>query len=266
MSDDVRAYYTARLTYLRVQYQALARLALADARTQYRTVAHYKVELRRIAGFIEEIRRSPVMTRNMYDSTDPTIIPTSAQIVAYYPHAWGTDVSGHKDALVVSIDNTGAHADDCHILDVESGAASNATAAEWIQSWHKLHPSGLDCMNGHIAKPVIYTSTSNLPALRGATSGLLYDTWAAQWDGNTTPVAGCFAKQYADHGPNGENYDMSVVFDDLWGKTQSAPAPTPKPPASSTPAPIQGLVTWADNSWAGHARLVTSDDGGHTWK
>lgn len=205
------------------------------------------------------------MTRVMYDSTDPTIIPTSASVVAYYPHAWGTDISGHKDALVVSIDNTGAHADDCHILDVELGAASNTTAAEWVASWHKLHPAGLNCVNGWIRKPVVYTSTSNLPSLRAACSGLDYEVWAAQWDGTQTPVPGCFAKQYIDHGPNGENYDVSAVFDDTWGHVPSAPVPTPVPPKTTAPAPIQGLVTWADNSWAGHARLVTSDDGGHTW-
>lgn len=205
------------------------------------------------------------MTRTMYDSTDPNLIPADAAIVAYYPHAWGTDISKHESALVVRIDNRGDHADDCHVLDVESGAASNTTAAEWIQSWHKLHPDGMSCINGYIAKPVIYTSTSNLPALRGACSGLTYDTWAAQWDNNQTPVPGCFAKQYTDHGTGGENYDVSVVFDDTWGHAPTAPTPTPQPPKPADETPITGIVTWADNSWNAHARIVSSHDGGHSW-
>lgn len=205
------------------------------------------------------------MARTMYDSTAPTLIPAEAEIVAYYPHAWGTDITEHSHALVVRIDNRGDHADDCHILDVEQGAATDAIAAEWVQSWHKLHPAGLDAVNGWIRKPVLYASVSALPSLRGACAGLDYDVWAAEWDGQISPVTGCFAKQYTDHGPNGENYDMSAVFDDTWGRKPVAQNPGPTAPATSTPAPIQGLVTWADNSWAGHARLVTSKDGGHTW-
>lgn len=205
------------------------------------------------------------MHRYMYDSTDPAIIPTTAPIVCYYPHAWGTDISAHKNAIVVSIDNRGDHADDCHILDVETGAASNTTAAEWVQSWHKLHPSGLNCVNGWIRKPVLYTSEANLPSLRAACSGLDYDTWGANWSNGPGAIPGCFATQYTDHGPSGENYDMSVVFDDTWGVKPSTPVTPPPPKPPTTTATISGLVNWADNDWNGHARLVTSDDGGHTW-
>lgn len=265
MTEAERAYLRASMEAWRKQYRELSLSAIDYVYGNGRLPEHHFAELTRLGRLIEQARRHPAMARTMYDSTDPTLIPTSAAIVAYYPHAWGTDISGHKDALVLSIDNTGAHADDCHILDVEQGAATNAIAAQWVQSWHKLHPSGLACLNGYITRPVLYSSTSNLASLREACSGLAYDTWAAQWDGNTTPVAGCFAKQYVDHGPDGENYDMSVVFDDTWGHISRTPTPTPTPSAPTTPAPITGLVSWADNAWAGHARLVTSDDGGHTW-
>lgn len=262
---DERMWLRAKLGYLRLQYETLSRITLQSLHLGIQPPYDAKNELRRLAGLIEEIRSNRLMSRVMCDSTDPTLIPSNVDIVAYYPHAWGTNITSHEHALVVSIDNRGDHADDCHILDVETGAASNAIAAEWVQSWHKLHPNGMSCVNGYIGKPVLYTSTANLAALREACKGLTYDTWAAQWDGNTTPVPGCFAKQYIDHGPNGENYDVSAVYDETWGHAPTPQAPTPTPTKSVTSGPIQGLVTWADNSWAGHARLVTSDDGGHTW-
>jgi hypothetical protein len=209
--------------------------------------------------------RARAMTRTMYDSTDPNNIPQGAQIVCYYPHAWGSDMTKHHDALQIRIDNHGDHADDCHVLDVENGAASVQVASLWIQSWHKLHTSGMHAANGWIRKPVIYCSESVLPSLRAACAGLDYDTWGANWSTGLTPIAGCFAKQYADRGPNGENYDMSVVYDDTWGKEPApAPAPAPAPQPAAFPR-IDGMVHWADNSWNGHARLVHSDDGGHTW-
>ena len=205
------------------------------------------------------------MARTMYDSTDPTIIPATAEIVAYYPHAWGTDISEHPHALVVRIDNRGDHADDCHMLDVESGAATNTTAREWVQSWHFLHPLGLDAVNGWIRKPVLYASEAALPALRAACSGLDYDLWGANWSHGQTPVAGCFATQYTDHGPNGENYDMSIVSDDTWGHK---PVPVPPPPPVPVPVPpphlITGVVTWFDNGQY-YSRPVTWHNPPGTW-
>ena len=203
------------------------------------------------------------MTRMMYDSTDPSNIPAGVQIVAYYPHAWGSDMTKHHDALQVRIDNRGDHADDCHVLDVESGAASNTIAAEWVRSWNKLHPEGMHAANGFVRKPVLYTSVSNLPALRTACDGLTFDTWAAHWDGNTTPVPGCFAKQYADPKTSGGDYDLTMVYDDTWGK--ETPAPTPAPvPVPAPPAVILGaVVTW--NGVQFDAARVASHDGGKTW-
>lgn len=205
------------------------------------------------------------MTRTMYDSTDPTNVPSDAEIVAYYPHAWGTNITSHEHALVVRIDNRGDHADDCHILDVESGAASNAIAAEWVQSWHKLHPDGMSCVNGYIRGPVLYTSTANLSALRSACHGLAFDVWAAQWDGTETPVAGCFARQYVDHGPHGENYDMSLVFDDTWGHAPAPKPPTPAPPPAPHPTTLAALLVWGVGQDVCNWREVHSSDGGKTW-
>lgn len=203
------------------------------------------------------------MVRKMYDSTDPNAIPADAEIVAYYPHAWGSDMSKHSAALQLRIDNTGAHADDCHALDVESGAASITTAAEWIQSWHKLHPEGMHIANGEVFKPVIYISTSNLSALRSACSGLVYDVWAAQWDGGTTQIPGCFARQYADPKTSGGDYDVSFVYDDTWGHAPTQPVPPPVP-APVPPHVITGVVTWWDNGQY-YTRNVTWNGPAATW-
>jgi len=205
------------------------------------------------------------MTRVMYDSTDPQIIPANAPIVAYYPHAWGTDISKHTGSLVVRIDNRGDHADDCHILDVESGAASPTTAREWVTSWHKLHPAGLDAINGWIRKPVLYVSTSALPNLRTVCAGLDFDVWAAQWDGGTTPIAGCFARQYVDRGVMGENYDMSLVYDDTWGHKPVTPPTPPPPPVPPHPNTLAALLVWGVGQDVCNWREVHSVDGGKTW-
>jgi hypothetical protein len=227
--------------------------------------SHLGAELSRISWLIGRHKGVLSMARTMYDSTTPENIPADAQIVAYYPHAWGTDLSEHPHALIVRIDNTGAHADDCHILDVEAGAASNATAHEWVMSWHKLHPQGMDAVNGWIRKPVLYASTGALPGLRTACAGLDYDVWAAQWDGSQSPIAGCFARQYVDHGPSGENYDMSLVFDDTWGVKPVAPPTPPQPHPPIPAASLAALLVWGVGPDICSWRQVHSTDGGKTW-
>lgn len=205
------------------------------------------------------------MNRYMYDSTDPQHIPPNARIVAYYPHAWGTDLSAHPNALQIRIDNRGDHADDCHVLDVETGAATNAIAAEWVASWHKLHPAGLSTVNGWIRRPVLYTSTSNLAALHGACRDLDYDVWAAQWDNNTTPVPGCFAKQYASSSMTGGDYDASMVYDDTWGVAPGTSAPPPVKPPAPPANSIAALLVWGVGPDVCSWREVHSTDGGKTW-
>lgn len=205
------------------------------------------------------------MTRTMYDSTDPGNIPSGAQIVCYYPHAWGTNLSAHGSALQIRIDNRGDHADDCHALDVESGAATNAIAAEWVASWHKLHPGGMNAVNGWIRRPVLYTSAANLGSLRSAVNNSNVDYWAAQWDGSTAPIAGCFARQYVDHGPHGENYDMSLVYDDTWGVKPVPVTPPPGNPPPTGNGTMTGMLVWGSGPGTTASGAVHSTDGGKTW-
>ena len=265
MPDGERAYIEARLRLWRKQYRDLSNYCLNTPRVTAESLMRFDAELSRLAWLIEKAKEKLGMNRYMYDSTNPEHIPPNARIVAYYPHAWGTDISSHKEAIVVSIDNRGDHADDCHVLDVETGAASNTVAAEWVASWHKLHPAGLDCVNGWIRKPVIYTSTSNLAALRATIGSQDYDVWAAQWDNNTTPVPGCFAKQYADSTRTGGDYDASMVYDDSWGvvpnKPPQPPVKPPVPPANT----LAALLVWGVGQDVCSWREVHSSDGGKTW-
>lgn len=208
------------------------------------------------------------MARTMYDSTDPRNVPADAEIVAYYPHAWGSDLSHLISPIEVRIDNRGDHADDCHALDVENGAATIALASEWVRSWHTLHPSGMHTGNGFIHKPLVYISHGSVPALRAALSGLDYDLWDAWWNVGPIQVDNAWGHQYVDRGPHGENYDMTVVFDDTWGLNPAAPAPTPVPTPTPPPvAVIRGAVLWPSLQAPEDVNFarVQSSDGGKTW-
>lgn len=206
--------------------------------------------------------------RVMYDSTDPRNVPADAAIVAYYPHAWGSDLSHIKAAIEVRIDNNGMTPTDCHALDIEANAATIGGARHWVQEWWAQHPDGMHTGNGWIRKPIMYISHSNVPALKSALSGLDYDLWVAMWDGTETQIDGAFARQYVNHGPHGENYDMSIVYDPTWGiATTSVPPVPPVPPTPPTVTTIHGGVMWPNSGTPDDVNFarVTSTDGGATW-
>lgn len=190
--------------------------------------------------------RDVEMTRIMYDSTDPENVPQGADIVAYYPHAAGSDMSKHADSLQIRVDVTGNHADDCHVLDLERGPADLGNADEWVRMWRDQHPDGMEAVNGFVRKPVVCCDAARLDALRAVCTGLDYDTWAVSLNGETLPIDGCFARQYRGDGPNGEDYGMSLVYDDTWGReptgVQSSTAP--EHPVDGT---LYGTVTFHQN-------------------
>lgn len=198
----------------------------------------------------------------MYDSTNMAEFPATAPIVAGYPHAWTIDYEKYPDALWVRIDNNGKNADDCGVLDVEKGAATPQIAAEWIQSWHKLHPSGMAAHNGHFARPTIYCSENALTSLRGVLAGLTYDVIVANWSTGITPVAGTVGKQYQNSDQTGHDYDLSVIYDVTWG-VHPADAP---PPTVVTAHAVLVTSTSDLASGALSVRRVASLDGGHTWQ
>jgi hypothetical protein len=207
--------------------------------------------------------------RLMYDSNHPYAIPDHADIVAWYPHAWDGLAGRFGDKLQVRIDNRGDHADDCHALDVEQNAARVQTAVQWVQSWHKLHPQGLEAVNGWFDKPMVYASASTWETLYKALPSGLYYAWVAWWGIGPTVLHDSVAHQYINHGPNGEDYDISIVYDDILGLT-FPPKPTPPPPPPPPPVPVRlGILIDTDGTpsdMAHSARPVRSTDGGKTWQ
>ena len=189
--------------------------------------------------------------RTLYDSTNMAAIPPDAQIVAGYPYAFPTDYTAFPRALQVRIDQHGNHADTCHVVDVEAGTVTIATARQWVASWHLLHPNGLAAVNGYFDQPTVYIQESSLTALRQALVGEVYDVWVAWWSRGTTPVSGTSLLQYASPSSTpatAGDYDQSVVYDSTWGVAGS----TPPPPAWQAQA-----LTYAELIQAGAAELVT---------
>jgi hypothetical protein len=197
----------------------------------------------------------------MYDSTTPAAIPADAQMVALYPHAWNADFSKFPNAAHVLIDNRGDHADDCHVLDVEAGAASAATAREWVASWWKLHPNGMTTNGYHFSKPTLYYSLSRDTEIRAALAPESFNVWIAHWDGVASIVPNTVAKQYASDTMLHVDYDKSDVYDDTWAVHLSAPTPPP------VPAPASPAMGWLVTNFGGNllARQVHSTDGGTHW-
>jgi len=137
-------------------------------------------------------------------------------------YAWSyADWALFPDAEHVTISVTAA-ANEGDVLDVESGDASPDQSAGWIAM---RKAAGL-------YRPTIYTSLSQVPAVRVGTGrfvlGSDYSLWVADYDGSTSlPYELSAAKQYEDTA----NYDVSVVYDDGW------PRRTPPGPPSIVAAP-----------------------------
>src|SRR5262249_21131059 len=150
------------------------------------------------------------MTITMYDSISARAIPSGAQAVAGYVGGRWPDYSliaqrfpkaRHKSVAVNALENA-------DILDVENGDASPAEAPAW---YRRQKGRGLKL-------PGFYANESTMPAVVSAVTdaGIKpseYVLWVAHYDGIASLAVGGFpgakAKQYIDHGPNGENVDIS---------------------------------------------------------
>jgi hypothetical protein len=142
--------------------------------------------------------------------------PNTAYVAGYINgnYAWTTaEWNLFPKAVKVQI-SISASANAGDVLDVEAGDASASETAGWI----RLRKSA-----GYY-RPTIYTSRSNIPAVREGTGsyvlGTDYDIWVADWTGSahevTAPGPGvsaiCSATQYE----NAANWDVSAVYDSGW--------------------------------------------------
>lgn len=170
----------------------------------------------------------------MYDSVEATAIPVGwhPQLVAGYVNGrWPSFTAMTRrfpNAQAVSVTvNAGGDAD---VLDVETGNATPAQAPGWVGRQHAMNRP----------RPTIYCSRSTVPAVERAMrdAGVpvdRYDYWVADWGPKpSAPIFDAVAVQYVDHGPAGENVDISVVFDPTWPRQRKgAPMPDPETDAQA---------------------------------
>jgi Glycosyl hydrolases family 25 len=175
------------------------------------------------------------MTITMYDAADPAVIrntiPGDAKAVAGYvgpPSSINRYVTfpdvvkrfgGKAHCFSIAVHDFLIAA----CLDIETGDATPAQAKGWF---HLVKAHGQ-------YRPCFYANASTMPAVKQALSGIprnQYRLWIAAYPGSGANIPpGYDAHQYTDHGPHGENYDISVLRDDFF---PSAPKPSPPPPHS----------------------------------
>ena len=161
--------------------------------------------------------------RTMYDSVDVSTIPANAQMVAGYVDGLYANVYSLQrrfpHAVVVRI-AVSSRTNDGHVLDVEPGDATPATAVAWVQMRRR---AGVD--------PSVYCNTSQWPSVRKAfrDAGVPEPHyWVAQWDNTPSIPTGAVAKQYANPTLSHGQYDVSVVADH-WPGVDAANNPRPVP-------------------------------------
>jgi hypothetical protein len=136
-----------------------------------------------------------------YDSTRPALIPADAAGVMPYADgdfAWSqADLERFAHAEKRSITLTGDPAAD--MIDVEHGAASFATAREYIQERSAA---------GNV--PVVYVDRANLPPLRSRCHGLAYFIVVSTLDGSLYRARGVIGCQF-DGGPSAD-YDQTLIY------------------------------------------------------
>lgn len=162
----------------------------------------------------------------MYDSVNPDAIPLDAKAVAGYVGgnfpSFSPIVERCPNALHKSIAVNAE--EDADILDVENGDATPDQAPAWFKR---------QVARG-VKVPGLYAPESEMveviAAMRGA--GIKDAEWV-QWDAHFDNVPSlptvsgklCPAKQYIDHGPEGQNYDISVCDPSFFGPTVPAVNP-----------------------------------------
>ena len=171
--------------------------------------------------------------RTFYDAITPANIPTNAQGVAGYVdgrYAWtAADWARFPHAVKVRI-AVFSSTNDGHVLDVEPGCSTPASAPGWVQRRRK---AGVD--------PTVYCSLSAWPTVRAAfhNAGVAEPHWwVAAYPGNGPNLyPGSIAHQYANPGP----VDISVVAD-IWPGVDPKPDPF-SPPRKATMLLIKTATT-----------------------
>ncbi len=159
-----------------------------------------------------------LMPRIMYDAVDAADVPASGfDLLAGYENGLYPSASGLRarfpHATVVTIDVLNQPGT-AQVLDIEKGDATPDEAPAWFDASIR---AGVD-------RPTLYFSSSDFPAIVRAMGRRSYDAWVASYGVSHCPImsdAACrvVAWQKIDHGPHGENIDISEVYDDSWNPT-----------------------------------------------
>jgi hypothetical protein len=173
--------------------------------------------------------------RTLYDAITPTNIPLYAQMVAGYVdgrYRWRAgDWARFPNAVQVRI-AVFSSTTDGHVLDVEPGCSTPASAPGWVSS---RRAAGVD--------PSVYCSLATWPAVRAAFAAARVPEphyWIAAYPGNGAQLyAGSVAHQYANPGP----VDISVVAD-YWPGVDGVPVSNVITTGGTVaPVPIQPVPT-----------------------
>lgn len=155
------------------------------------------------------------------DAIDVRVLPAKLDWVAGYVGGFWPTFSPeverypqlNKQGRVVSIAVNAA--ENARILDCENGDATPVECGPWLKRM----------LAGGVRKPGIYASLSEMPAVIASINASGIDRasivlWVADWDGIADVPAGYEAKQWSDHGPNGENYDRDVALPTFFSTPQ----------------------------------------------
>jgi hypothetical protein len=157
----------------------------------------------------------------MYDTVDPGAVPaTGWDLLAGYvngslirPSCPGLRAR-FPNAIIVSIDVENRPGS-AQMLDIESGDATPADAPGWFDASQRLG----------VVRPTLYFAYGSWGDVSRAMGGRRYDYLVADYGASHSPLPGAVGWQRQNHGPHGENLDVSEIYDDSWNPT--GPAPTP---------------------------------------
>lgn len=169
------------------------------------------------------------MTALMYDSVNAAALPTSgATATAGYVNGLYAN-SARMQARFPNLPHvtiTVFASGDAKVLDVENGDASPAQCPGWLDRQYSLGEP----------LPVLYGNTSVIAAIHAAVGSRPFLWWSAHYTYSAhlcgPATCGCpyqaDATQFADHGPNGENVDQTLLSDRFLSVISGQPIPAPQ--------------------------------------